>query len=210
MKNKRKLYEKWRKTKSQKLPEGDPSLHKTFTDYRRNLKHIIERAKSSYYCTKINEHEGDMKKTWSIINELRGKQKTTIKPQFVIDNQRIIERRIIANKFNDYFVNIATKMNDEAYNSNKPRDSNSSTEYEKYTHKSSENSIYLRDCTADEIRLIISEFDNGKASDIPIRVIKATSPIISPILENVYNCLMQAGKFPDELKIGKISQTRAN
>ena len=201
---KRKLYEKWRKTKSKKLPEGDPSLHKTFTDYRRNLKHKIEKAKSSYYCTKINEHEGDMKKTWSIINELRGKQKSTIKPQFIIDNQRILERRVIANKFNDYFATIATKMNDDVYNDISPNNSGT-TEYETYTNKSSINSIYLRDCSADEICEIISEFENSKSSEIPIRAMKAASPIISPILENVYNRLMQAGKFPDELKIGKIS-----
>ena len=198
--HKRKLYDNWTKTKTRNQPDGDPSLHKAFTEYRHNLKHIIKNAKSSYYCKKINEHEGDMKKTWSIINEIRGKQKTIIKPQFIIDNQRIVERRIIAKKFNDYFVNIANEMNDKTYNDNEeiPKP-------EKYISNSSSNSIYLRDCNADEIRLIISEFENGKSSDIPIRVMKAASPIISPILENVYNGLMQAGEFPEELKTGKIT-----
>ena len=199
VKHKRKLYNDWRKTKSKKLPDGDSSLHKTFVDYRRNLKHEIKKAKSTYYRTKINEHEGDMKKTWSIINEMRGKQKAQIKPQFIIDNKKIIERRIIANEFNEYFVSIASKMNHNA------NDSSAENEPEKYASKSCPNSIYLYDCSSDEISQIISEFENSKSSDIPIRVIKASSSIICPILKNLYNHLMQAGKFPDELKIGKIS-----
>ena len=199
---KRKLYDEWVKSKTVKLPNGDPSLHKAFVNYRHKLKHIIKNAKSSYYCKKINEHEGNMKKTWAVINDIRGKHKTTVKPQFLIDNQKIIDRRIIVNKFNDYFVNIANKMNDSVYNDN---DNDSIPNPEQYSHKSSVNSIYLRDCDAHEIQQIISEFDNGKSSDIPIRVMKAASPIIAPILHTIYNNLMQAGKFPEELKTGKIT-----
>ena len=34
-----------------------------------------------------------------------------MKPLFVIDNQKITNRRIIANKFNDYFVSLASNLN---------------------------------------------------------------------------------------------------
>ena len=202
VKHKRTLYNNWRKTKSKKLPDGDPTVHKTFTDYRRNLKHIIRDAKSNYYCTKINEHEGDVKKTWSIINEIRGKRKVAMKPEFIIDNQKVIERRIIANEFNKYFVSVAGEMNDKIDNSSP---NNETSEPDKYFSKSCPNSIFLQDCTAHEISEIISEFDNGKSSDIPIRVIKAASPVICPILEQLYNHHIQSGVFPDELKTGKIS-----
>ena len=36
-----------------------------------------------------------------------------MKPVFIIDNERIIERRVIANEFNKYFVSFASKLNDE-------------------------------------------------------------------------------------------------
>ena len=146
-----------------------------------------------------------MKKTRTLINEIRGKQKNHLKPQFVIDNQKIMERRIIANKFNEYFVNIANRMNENAYSNTTVDHNENRNEFTKYTSNAQVNSIYLRDCSSDEIRLIISEFENGKSSDIPIRIIKAASPIISPRLESLYNHLMHAGEFPDELKIGKIS-----
>ena len=66
-------------------------------------------------------------------------------------------------------------------------------------------SIFLTDCTAEEISNIIRDLENGKASDIPIKVIKKSAPIICPILEANYNNLMQRGVFPDQLKLGKIT-----
>ena len=38
--------------------------------------------------------------------------KKSIKPQFIINNERIIERRVIANEFNRYFVSLASKLNE--------------------------------------------------------------------------------------------------
>ena len=40
-----------------------------------------------------------MKKTQEIINSLRGKGERQIKPKFIIDNEKIINRRVIANEF---------------------------------------------------------------------------------------------------------------
>ena len=67
------------------------------------------------------------------------------------------------------------------------------------------NSMFLTDCTEDEISDIISGLTNGKASDFPIRVIKKLSHILSPLLANQFNHLMSIGHFPTILKIGKIS-----
>ena len=52
------------------------------------------------------------KKTWKIINELRGIHKQPIKPSFIINNERIYERRIIASEFNKHYTSIAEKMNE--------------------------------------------------------------------------------------------------
>ena len=52
---------------------------------------------------------------------------------------------------------------------------------------------------------MILELKNGKSSNIPIQVIKASSKIIAPLLSVLYNECMQKGEFPDDLKIGRIS-----
>ena len=41
----------------------------------------------------------------------QGKNKRQIKPQFVINNEKITDRRIIANEFNKYFVSLASNLN---------------------------------------------------------------------------------------------------
>ena len=60
-------------------------------------------------------------------------------------------------------------------------------------------------CTSDEIIDIISELDNNKSSDIPVRIIKKASHVISPILSEHFNNLMTDGVFPEVLKVGKVT-----
>ena len=67
------LYSNCKSTCSKKDPDGDRSIHKMFSDYK-----------------KFVNASGDPKKTWLLINQLRGKQRRTMKPVFDIDNKRII------------------------------------------------------------------------------------------------------------------------
>ena len=62
------------------------------------------------------------------------------------------------------------------------------------------NSMFLNECSEDDVNTIIRELQNGKFS-----VTKKTSKIISPILSSHFNYLMEVGKFPDELKLGTIT-----
>ena len=81
----------------------------------------VESSNISYQMRKVNIITKNLlmlqgiprKQTWLLINQLRGRQRRTMKPVFIIDNERIIERRVIANEFNKYFVSFASKLNDE-------------------------------------------------------------------------------------------------
>ena len=129
-----------------------------------------------------------------------------MKPAFIIDNKRITDRRAIANAFNKYFTSIATKMNQSSSHGIQISiDDAKIPSFLDYLKPANLNSIYLSDCTTEEIQKIINEFEDGKSSDIPVRVIKKSAPIISPLLTEYFNILMQAGIFPNELKVGKIS-----
>lgn len=204
VKKKQELYALWNKTRNKKLPNGKRDLYDQYNEYRRCLKKIIKTAKSKYYCTKIENCTGDMKKTWQIINQIRGKNKISIKPQFFIDNKRIIERRVIANEFNKYFTSLASNLN-KIYEHDSGVPISGIPKFTDFMPLRNPNSMYLQECSTDEVSKIISDLTNGKASDIPITVIKKASPIISPILAHIYNNHMSSGNFPDELKLGKIS-----
>ena len=76
-------------------------MYEQFSDYRRHLKKLIKYSKANFYAKKFDESKGDMKKTWKLINDIRGTKKRCTKPEFVINNERIIERRVVANAFNN-------------------------------------------------------------------------------------------------------------
>ena len=200
---KHELKAEWKATINKDNPDGNPTLYETFSTYRRTLKHVISAAKSSYRCKQITDNIGDKRKTWKIINELRGKSKQQMKPSFVIDNKRIMDRRIIATKFNEYFNSIATKLNGSMTDLDLSDCVFSS--FEDYLDRPVNNSMALFSCTSDEIIDIISELDNNKSSDIPVRIIKKASHVISPILSEHFNNLMTDGVFPEVLKVGKVT-----
>lgn len=204
MKKKDELYKIWKKSLKKKNLSCDSSLelYENYKSYRKSLKELIKLAKQNYYFSQFDKHKDNKKKTWEIINRLRGKDRNKIKACFSIDNERITCRRIIANKFNDYFVGLAKNLNISAY-SDVPLASFPS--FRAYFSKQCPSSIFLEDCDSEEVNKIISEFENGKASDIPIMLVKKASNIIAPTLVRLYNDCMTAGVFPDVLKIGKIT-----
>jgi hypothetical protein len=214
-----KLYDNWVKVRKAKCKLGEidskggtclcPNCslkrykYNEYHSYRKQVKKDRRSVQSNFYAGKFAEVHGNSKKTWELINQIRGKHKRQIKPLFTIDNEKIINRRVIANEFNKYFVSLASNLN-KAHNNRDEAMDNAPTLHD-YLPKSNTSSIYLHDCTTDEIIKIISELKNGKSSDIPIHVIKASSRIIAPLLSVLYNECMQKGEFPDDLKIGRIS-----
>ena len=86
------LYTNWKSTCTKKDPDVDRSIHNMFIDNHIILKHIVSDKKIKYYNKKFVNAAGDPKKTWQLINKLRGKQTRTMQAVFVIDNKRIIER----------------------------------------------------------------------------------------------------------------------
>lgn len=199
--HKHKLRRKWKKS-CKKKEGGDPELWKKYKDYQEEVNKLITKAKTNYYSGKFEKYESNRKKTWEVINELRGKSKDKMKAIFIIDNERIINRRLIAHKFNTYFANLAKNLNNEAY---KGKPHSEYPDFQDYIPTFFNKSIFLEDCSADEIMDIIKNFENGKASDIPVSIIKRTSFMISPMLSHLYNNCMESGVFPSCLKVGKIT-----
>ena len=96
--------------------------------------------------------------------------------------------------------NMNNSANDEIDNSRENTPS-----FQSYMDKQSEDGTYLSDCTEEEVWTTIRNLEDGKSSDIPIKLIKNCAPVISTILTKYFNRFMQTGDFPDVLKIGKIT-----
>ena len=82
IKTKHYLYKSWKRTVSHKNLEGDVDKLVKYRSHNKSLKKLIKHAKYSYYYKKFENSNGNMKKTWNLINEIRGKSKNEIKPIF--------------------------------------------------------------------------------------------------------------------------------
>ena len=147
--------------------------------YRLKLNKLIKLSKKNYYSRKFEKIKGNSKKTWELINELRGKSKTNIKASFMIDGKLVADKREIANEFNMFFSSIARKVNANVYSStlNSPV-SNTCDKFRKHLDKdiSPMGSMFMSPCSRDEVAKIISDLENGKASDISIPLLKNFAP----------------------------------
>ena len=59
---KERIHREWKDSCNKSQQKGDKAKHKTFSDYRRCLKHIIKSSKAKYYNNKFFESTGNPKK----------------------------------------------------------------------------------------------------------------------------------------------------
>ena len=74
--------------------------------------------------------------------------------------------------------NMNNSVNDEIDNSRENTPS-----FQSYMDKQSEDSMYLSDCTEEEVWTTIRNLENGKSSDIPIKLIKNCAPNSNQVLQ---------------------------
>ena len=201
------LYKVWKKSTKSNADQITCDInYKRYSEFRKKLKYLINSAKKIYYSEQFDKAYGNSKKTWKLINEIRGKDTTKIKPSFLVDGKIVRDRRIIANEFNKYFVSLATNLNNSVENSfsdgiritNVPH-------FSTYMKNHITDSIFLTECNIDEVIEKINELNNNKASDISIKILKSCAHSIAPYLCQFYNTFMFEGKFPAILKTGQIT-----
>ena len=115
---------------------------------------------------------GDIKKAWSVINSIRCKNKATKFPSFIDVNGTttiITSRRSICSQFDNYFANVADKLNKSKYTTTQQHD------FLQFLSNPSSSSIFLSPITNVEIIDIISKLDNRKSNDISPKLLKALS-----------------------------------
>ena len=90
-------------------------LKTNFKNYEKALKVVIRNAKSCYYCSEFSNARNDMKKTWKTIKNVLSKNKKSpnFPGKFFHQNEVIIGKENIANKFNEFFATIGTKLSDQ-------------------------------------------------------------------------------------------------
>ena len=142
----------------------------------------------------------NLKKTWNIINDMRNKNKckSSFPAAFTCNDTEISDPMVIANKFNDFFVNIGPTLANNINITTKSADS--------YLQGSLPQTIFLNQTSEDEINHIIKRLKLASTGwdDIDTRVLKFISSDIAPLLCHIVNSSLSTGIIPNELKIAKV------
>ena len=86
--------------------------HLAYKQYRNHLTFLIRTAKRNYYNQIFCNFRNNTKIIWKTINELKGKKRLRTNITTLNHNDLILDKpEDIAEAFNEYFCNIAPKLN---------------------------------------------------------------------------------------------------
>lgn len=117
----------------------------------------------------------------------------------ISENGFISDPTKIANKFNDFFLNIAEKLSSKIENKN--------SSYQDYLKNPNKTKFFLKETTPDEVVKITDQLDSKKSSDIyniSPDVVKLSSQVVAAALSIIFNRCVREGHFPDALKLAKV------
>ena len=150
----------------------------------------------------FNIYSGNVKKTWSMINDIlhKNKQNTRLPVYFKQGEQIISDKKDIANKFNEFFTNIgknlADKINDVP-----------NKHFSDYLVSKPNTKFEFQPVEIKEVNKIISQLDSKNSSgydSISNILIKSIVDIILKPLTVIINQCLKMGIFPNQLKIAKV------
>ena len=172
--------------------------------YKNKLTSTIRKAERMYYRDRMLKYKGKIKETWSVLNEMLGKniRKSTLCDYIVKDNVKIKEPSCIANEFNDFYINVGPKLANTIDNSNI-----TGTYLDYLRDIDSSNSMYIQPTSECEIMNIVAKFPNKTSVDCYGMSMKLIKNIIGGILKPITyicNLSLKLGIFPDELIVAKV------
>ena len=145
---------------------------------------------------------------WKVIkNVLNIKPSTNITPDFVYSRstdgstKKLTKTIDIANEMNSQFASMGSKLADKL-----PPSNHIFHEYLEYPNPN-KTRMALSPITESEVSTLIQELDASKSvgvDEIPPKIIKWSSSVLTPILTSLFNKCMVAGIYPDSLKIARV------
>jgi hypothetical protein len=186
----RKKYRIFKKYKLGMLP------FQTFKSYRNLLVKSLKLAKKLYFCNKIEACSSDSRKVWQVINNILKPKCNNSDFCIKIENRLESNSNIIAQSFNNYFVEIPHLLQSEE----------SITDEYLDLITMNDNNFFFFPITPDEVKRIICALKENSLvySDTPTKIVKAAANILSVTLSDLFNYCLENVYFPDELKLASV------
>ena len=172
-----------------------------FKVYRDTINSLSRKSKKQYHKQYFIKHANNLKKAWKGINNLLNRQgKFKVSDIFLnINGKLVTEQKIVADKMNHYFVNVADKLAEKIPKPN--------TKYQDFLKNPNVHSFYLSEINPYEIDELIRDLGMNKAGDIygnTSNIVKLGGPVLTQILSLLFNRSLEQGIFPSALKVAKI------
>ena len=167
-----------------------------------SLKHIKKRT---FYTQKVNETRGDIKGTWKVLNSALGKKtKSATINSLKIKGKDLSNPTEIANELNNYFCDTAKciRNEDPALKSNE--NTPSFDAFIRKIPKGSKN-FRFKPILPQDVMKAIQKQKNSNSGNIPTRFLKDAAPCVSTSLSIIFSKSLAQGKYPDNLKLARIS-----
>ena len=166
---------------------------------KNQVNHAVNKAKHNYFVNSLNAYQNNMKKSWTLIHDLMGKNKSKNEITKILNgNDEIDDINDISNSFANFFSEVGTKLDDNlAHTSISPLS---------YIDRNP-NSFYLFDVTIDECMKIISNLKLTRTSlnQIPVGIFRKIKETIAPTLIKLINSSFHCGIFPNSMKKARIT-----
>ena len=174
--------------------------------YRKFRNRVVaeqRQSKIKYFQNYFEEYKTNMKMLWSGIRStvnVKKNSNTSHISHLLIKDSCVSDPTKMANIFNQYFINVGTKVDKSI-----PRTKKSSLSY--FKNRNSD-SLFLAPVTPNEIEIIINSLNKNKSAgpySIPVVLLKILSSYIACPLATIVNHSFEYGFFPNKLKLGKIT-----
>lgn len=195
-KTKSALYYKYKKS---------PSDHRfeKYKTYRNKLNVLLRKAKKEYFAAQLKLAKNNLKQTWDVIKQALNKPSHKVSKypsEFKSDDTTFNNPIKIVNKFNEFYINIGSSL-DQQIPTNHPN-------FKSYLTKCYNSTFTFKPTNEKEIKEIILSLKSKSMSaghdELPTMLIKRTSNVISAPLTYIINSSLDTGKVPEQLKIAKV------
>jgi len=179
-------------------------IQEKLRSFNKILRSCIREAKKFYYENIFRKHKNDIKKTWDCINSILNKSSKTSREyptSFIINDRNIENYSEIVNEFNKYYTEIGPKL---ASAINPPENKS----FEDYLITNEMPAFEFKYIESKDIIKVIDDLKSKSSSGMDRmsnRLMKHIKVELSIPISNLINQSFSTGKFPDQLKIAKIT-----
>ena len=175
---------------------------------------LVRKAKRKHYEDLSIADVTDNKKFWKRAKPLFGnkiKGNPNIAPSQ--SNDVIIDEKLLAETFNDYFINVFSNrginiLDDKSGKGDVSNyDNHPSITTIKQCITDTNKVLYFRKVTKEKISSAIKTLNRKKATlsnDIPTKIVQQFSEIFTDFLYNNFSSCLESGITPDELKLAEV------